>query len=561
MKALISGAAGIGVQIALIVLGAGSLLVFARDGFHVFLHDLFHWLVYLVESLLGFLDLPAVQHVLRSVLDAVEAWAARFGFEIDLVLQTHWKHASVLLWLVFGSHAQALADFAARPWASGLRNAAAAGAATTGGLMAGTVHLGHPGVLWWPASALLVYLGFNALMHGALEGRGLRRIVTLLGAGVLAAGAARLAGFTLALRSDDVLGNASPSDGLRIVILATAALGTLAVVFGFGRRRTGDGNAPASWAPDDPGRRMGLRVLATLGLAALVAGASQAAWALGRTRDMNDPRAFFRDCLDCPEMARLPAGRLRAKSLQDGGWYGDSSGYAEREISISAFAIARREVTVEEFRTFSVVTGYRPSGICWTRESLDVAPPFNPHASWRTPGFQQAVDHPVVCVTWWDAQAYARWLSLTTGKEYRLPSDSEWDYAARGGTITQYFWGDDPEAGCSFANVADATANNWLWDEAALGCDDGATHTAPVGAYLPNPFGLYDMAGNAQEWVEDCGDNADAGASGAHHPCLHRVLRGGSWRSGSHRLRSSIRERIAPTHRSSDLGFRVARTV
>jgi len=322
---------------------------------------------------------------------------------------------------------------------------------------------------------------------------------------------------------------------------------------------------------------MGLRMLATLGLAALFAGVSQMAWTVGRSDDHpidlgpGVADRVFRDCADCPEMVVIPAGRfvmgtteaqkerLEAENRWNGGFADE---LPAREIAVPEFALARTEVTLSQFRDFIDATGYRPSGVCWGFE--DGEPGVHERLNWRAPGFAQGADHPVVCVTWWDAQAYARWLSLKTGEAYRLPSEAEWEYAARADAQTQYFWGDDPDAGCAFANGADETAQRTYSRTTFMACDDGAFHTAPVASYQPNAFGLSDMAGNVFEWVEDCYGDYEKTHTGSAAvvtgDCSSRVIRGGS-RFSVQNLRSAHRSGTSPVVRSSGSGFRLARTL
>ena len=164
-------------------------------------------------------------------------------------------------------------------------------------------------------------------------------------------------------------------------------------------------------------------------------------------------------------------------------------------------------------------------------------------------------DHPVINVSWEDTQAYVEWLSRTTGQEYRLLTESEWEYVARAGTQTARYWGETATGQCRFANG----------DDEAAPCSDGYENTAPVGSFEPNPFGLHDILGNVWEWVEDChGDYENAPGDGdASHlgDCDRRVFRGGGWNQGPDALRSAARIRGLIGLEGRSLGFRVARTV
>jgi formylglycine-generating enzyme required for sulfatase activity len=169
-----------------------------------------------------------------------------------------------------------------------------------------------------------------------------------------------------------------------------------------------------------------------------------------------------------------------------------------------------------------------------------------------------------------DAQAYIRWLSQRSGRTYRLPSEAEWEYAARAGTTSARFWGDGPGEACQYANVADVTkAEQHGWratlDTVHL-CRTGHAVTAPVASFAPNRFGLYDMLGNAWQWVEDCWHDNYAGrptdeAAWPSGGCNTRVVRGGSWRDRPQFVRAAERDRGRPSVRSAADGFRVARTL
>ena len=123
---------------------------------------------------------------------------------------------------------------------------------------------------------------------------------------------------------------------------------------------------------------------------------------------------------------------------------------------------------------------------------------WNEKYSWRNPGFEQSDEHPVVCVSWNDAIAFCNWLSKKGGKTYRLPTEAEWEYACRAGTKTRYYSGDDPETLATVGNVGDAAAKASFPDwKGTIKANDGYVFTSPVGKFKPNPFGLYDMHGNA----------------------------------------------------------------
>ena len=179
-------------------------------------------------------------------------------------------------------------------------------------------------------------------------------------------------------------------------------------------------------------------------------------------------------------------------------------------------------------------------------------------------GYQQTDLHPVSCVSWNDAQEYVRWLSEKAHAEYRLLSESEWEYVARGGTSTARYWeggeGGDGVGQCRFANGADrSTGLRWGAD-----CSDRHEYTAPVGSYAANAFGVHDVLGNVWEWAQDCwrhryvAGSHDASAGSA---CELRVLRGGSRYVGPAGLRSAHRFKHEPVTRNQNTGFRIGRAV
>ena len=241
-----------------------------------------------------------------------------------------------------------------------------------------------------------------------------------------------------------------------------------------------------------------------------------------------DPAAVetFRDCPSCPEMVVIPAGAFRMGCVS--GQDCDDDERPVREVDVTAFALGKYEVTRGEFAAFVAATGHGTRGGC-----VGVGA-----GSWRNQGWQND-DHPVVCVNWRDAQAYVRWLSRETGERYRLPRESEWEYAVRAGTTTRWFWGDRGSDRCEYTNASDS----------GDGCDDGWDRTAPVGSFAANDFGLHDMAGNVSEWMYDCYGN-----------CFFFVVRGGSWGLAPRNLRSAARDRSVAGVRSTLIGFRVART-
>jgi formylglycine-generating enzyme required for sulfatase activity len=269
------------------------------------------------------------------------------------------------------------------------------------------------------------------------------------------------------------------------------------------------------------------------------------------------------DCPDCPTMVALPSGTFLM---------GDDSTEARQDekpahqITIRGFAVARTEITRAQFAAFVKDTGYDAAGPCTTDADRDGRWESIAEANWQDPLFPTGDDYPVTCINYHDAKAYADWLSRKTGERYRLLSEAEYEYALRGGTTTAFWWGDSADAMCAHANGPDQSAGKVFarWTRVAQ-CDDTQPFLAPVASYTPNPFGLYDLAGNAWEWTADCYvpnytvQPRDGSAFGSED-CGWRSTRGGSWVYGLSDLRSAQRNwKIRPDQRGADVGFRVAR--
>jgi formylglycine-generating enzyme required for sulfatase activity len=175
-------------------------------------------------------------------------------------------------------------------------------------------------------------------------------------------------------------------------------------------------------------------------------------------------------------------------------------------------------------------------------------------------------NEPVSCISWHDAKAYVSWLSAKTGKRYRLLSESEWEYVARAGTSTRFFWGDSAEEACEHVNLFDASGRRMSdLPYVPAECDDGFPFTAPVGSFDPNAFGLHDVTGNVWEWTEDCftvpypPDLGDGRSYQSEGDCEKRSIRGGSWITTPSRQRPAFRGRDPADVVFSPFGFRVAR--
>ncbi len=243
----------------------------------------------------------------------------------------------------------------------------------------------------------------------------------------------------------------------------------------------------------------------------------------------------FKDCDACPEMVIVPAG-----SFEMGSDERPEEGVVHTVSIAKPFAVGKFEVTFRQWETCIENGGcaeYRPSDEGWGRHG-----------------------QPVVNVSWRYAQSYVWWLKRKTGRNYRLLSESEWEYVSRAGSKTRFWWGDEPGSG--YANCQECGS---AWD---------GKQAAPVGSFEPNAFGIYDTAGNVWEWVEDCHPNLGAlhrapglGYDGAPvdgapmlkgSACHLRVLRGGSWRNAPWHIRSANRSYAAQGYLNHSIGFRVA---
>ena len=239
----------------------------------------------------------------------------------------------------------------------------------------------------------------------------------------------------------------------------------------------------------------------------------------------------FRDCPNCPQMVVIPAGTFRMGCLSNDDDCTEHE-FPVHEVSIRSFALSMREVTFTEWDACMAAGGcggYRPDDSGWGRGN-----------------------RPVIHVSWEDAQSYVAWLSEVTGHAYRLPTESEWEYAARAGTDTTYSWGNE-----LWSNRANCIGCGSQWD---------GEMTAPAGLFEANAFGLHDMHGNVWEWTEDCMDGSYAGTPSDGSAwlsgyCGSRVLRGGSWDNPPKTLRSANRAWGSTGSRYDNGGFRVVRTL
>jgi formylglycine-generating enzyme required for sulfatase activity len=288
----------------------------------------------------------------------------------------------------------------------------------------------------------------------------------------------------------------------------------------------------------------------------------------------------LRDRPGLPAMVRIPAGtftmgvppRENRREKVPKEWAAWSSPLRTVDIA-RPFWLGRYPVTRGQFATFIAETGHAMPDEAWTYEPDDKGKwNYEPRKDrgWRNPGFAQTDDHPVVCVSHEDAEAYVAWLRELTGKEYRLPSEAEWEYACRAGTTTARFWGDGREEAGRYAKVADrslmALMKAEFDPERYFDGDSGIPFTAPVGSFRSNPFGLYDMLGNVWEWTADCWNETLKdipldGTARTTGDCRLRVVRGGSWDNDPRSVRAGYRIRSDTGNRNTDAGFRVARTL
>jgi len=268
----------------------------------------------------------------------------------------------------------------------------------------------------------------------------------------------------------------------------------------------------------------------------------------------------LRDCPTCPGMTVLPAGRFKQGSA------GTDTGSASFDkpqhwvVIGRPFAMSTNAVTLDEFREFITAAGRDMQGC----DVYDGEWKHQPESSWENPGFVQSGSHPVTCASWADAQAYAAWLSTKTGHRYRLPSSSEWEYAARAGGEAEHPWNPDGLGACASANVADQSAARRYPGWTVFGCDDGYIFTAPVGSFKASAFGLNDMLGNVFQWTEDCWheDYKSApidGSARTDGDCSEHELRGGSWFTTPAFVRASYRNHFAANYRTSSVGIRLVR--
>ncbi|MDE0244510.1 MAG: SUMF1/EgtB/PvdO family nonheme iron enzyme [Gammaproteobacteria bacterium] len=317
---------------------------------------------------------------------------------------------------------------------------------------------------------------------------------------------------------------------------------------------------------------MGLK-LTTIVLA-VVAIALPAAYA--RSEDFT-PGTVFQDCPVCPQMVVIPPGRYvkgspPGEAIAEGTPERDARNETPQEpVSVDkVFAVSVTEVTRAQFADFVAEEGYDLEWQCITWDfatnqwgARDTA------WTWSDPGFEQGPDHPVVCISFTDAQAYSEWLSARTGERYRLLRDDEWEYIARdrsqGARPWEDAYGPEREDACVHANVMDLDAADYLKVDAAppdshfFPCRDGYPLTAPVGRFPANSYGAHDMLGNVWEWVDGCMYAAPVAGESVTEDCSERLIRGGAWQAKAWYVRSAKRDWAPFFLRSARVGLRIAR--
>ena len=259
----------------------------------------------------------------------------------------------------------------------------------------------------------------------------------------------------------------------------------------------------------------------------------------------------FKDCPDCPEMVVVPSGSFIMGATPDE----QVATQREDQVRVTIarpFAVGRFAVTRGEFAVFVAATRHKTDGGCYrlSEKKREV------DRNWEAPGFPQHDRHPVVCVNWNDATAYAAWLASLTGKNYRLLSEAEREYVTRAGSTTAFWWGNtiSTDQANYNGNIAFAGGVSGEWRKAAL----------PVDSFVANPWGLYNVHCNVWEWTADCWNEKNAGNPGdgtarSTGDCSLRVLRGASFNNAPHTLRSARRDREPVGSRVDAFGFRVAR--
>ncbi|MEL6746557.1 MAG: formylglycine-generating enzyme family protein, partial [Pseudomonadota bacterium] len=264
-----------------------------------------------------------------------------------------------------------------------------------------------------------------------------------------------------------------------------------------------------------------------------------------------EPGDAFQECEACPELLVVPPGTVTVGSPEDEPHRTADEG-PQTEIGVATpFAMARHEITRDQFAVFVEHSGHAVGDHCWIWQGAWLK---QPGLSFKRPGVAQKGDHPALCVSWDDAQAYVNWLNAGLGLSaehgYRLPSEAQWEYAARAGASGRGY----------DRNIQAARIARFRVDGNLL----AKTSTSPAASKPANAFGLQDMLGNAWEWTQDCWldtleDMPKDASAREFDDCPHRTLRGGSWNDRIEHIRLAARSRTEPDTHSNDVGFRVLR--
>ncbi|NQZ80045.1 MAG: SUMF1/EgtB/PvdO family nonheme iron enzyme [Colwellia sp.] len=274
-----------------------------------------------------------------------------------------------------------------------------------------------------------------------------------------------------------------------------------------------------------------------------------------------------------PPMINIPAGNFMM-----GAEGGDPANKPIHAESVAAFQMGKYAVTVAEFRIFAEETGFNPESTCGDfMDSNGLGGPTDLGTGrWDKHRYSYSEYQPVTCINWQDANNYADWLSKKTGIQYRLPTEPEWEYAAKANTTSRYFWGNDLDMtqACLYGNFADQTGeyvNNETYGLSNIGwiehgnCDDGEAYIAIVGLYRANPFGLYDIAGNASELLNSCyyedGYKERSEEEMDVNKCEYTSHRGSGWHYPAQPHSSRLRYKREGWNRLSDTAFRLATDV
>lgn len=269
----------------------------------------------------------------------------------------------------------------------------------------------------------------------------------------------------------------------------------------------------------------------------------------GSGKSFRDQLKDGRECAFCPEMVVVPVGGFLMGSPESRGARDSEEGPQTSVKFAKALAVGQHPVTRGQFRAFAADTKRDMTSWCWVLTATASAYEHQADKGWLATGFAQDDTHPVVCVSWQDAADFAAWLSVKTGRTYRLLSEAEREYATRAGSTTRYHFGDA---------ISDGQAN--------FGRKNGGTTRIGSFAAHGNRWGLHDVHGNVWDWTADCWNDSHAGAARdgaarASGDCSRRVVRGGSWSLEPQFLRATFRFWFPTGFRFDFIGFRLARVL